>query len=51
MLVAGGEALKLPVRELFEAFGFAWKAGQVSERQRQATSRWGEAEKNRGGGK
>ena len=51
MLVAEREAVKLPVKELLEAFGFAWKAGQVFERQGQATSSWGEAGKNRGGGK
>jgi hypothetical protein len=51
VLVAEREAVKLPVKELLEAFGFAWKAGQVFERQGQATSSWGEAGKNRGGGK
>jgi hypothetical protein len=34
--VAGREAAKLKVKELLEAFGFAWKTGQVFERQRQA---------------
>jgi hypothetical protein len=48
-LVAGREAAKLNVKGLLEAFGFAWKAGYIFERQRQAASLLGESLKNRGG--
>jgi fructose/tagatose bisphosphate aldolase len=50
-LVTGRAAVKPKVKESLEAFGFAWKAGQVFARQRQAASGWGEARKNRGGSK
>jgi hypothetical protein len=34
--VAGREALKLKAKDLTERFAFAWKAGKVFERQREA---------------
>jgi hypothetical protein len=47
VLMAGREAVKLPVKELLEAFGFAWKGGRflsASAGRRHAGERLGRIE-------